>query len=236
MIGIDLRNTVAVVTGAAGGIGTAISRLLEKAGSRVMAVDMVQPSVGRWVRVDVGNFDEVGRCVQDILAEKKGIDFLINNAGMTRDGVVWNLTEKDWDDVLRVNLKGAFNFIHHTAPQFRARARGRIVNISSINGLRGKFGQANYAASKAGMIALTKSAARELAKSHVTVNAIAPGLIDTPLVQSMPEDLRRKAMDEILLGRAGRPDDVAHAVLFLCSDWAAHITGETIRVDGGQYL
>ncbi|HND78420.1 MAG TPA: SDR family NAD(P)-dependent oxidoreductase, partial [bacterium] len=186
MIGIDLSNKVAVLTGAAGGIGSVIAQKLEKAGAKVYAVDMIQPPHGLWKKTDVGSFDETGRCVEEILKEASRIDILINNAGITRDAVIWKMDESDWDDVMRINLKGAFNLIHHISPAMRYQNAGRIINITSINGMRGKFGQSNYAASKAGLIALTKSVARELARHQVTANAIAPGLIGTPMVEKMP--------------------------------------------------
>ncbi len=236
MIGIDLTGKVAVVTGAAGDIGAAIVRVLELAGASLFAVDITKPESGVWIQTDVGDFDAVGRCVNEIVTQAKTIDVLVNNAGISRDAVVWKMTESDWDEVLRVNLKGAFNFIHHVAPHFRRQNGGRIVNIASINGQRGKFGQSNYAASKAGLIALTKSVARELARHRVTVNAIAPGLIDTAMTRTMPKEALEQSMNDIALGHPGRPEDIAQTVLFLCSEWARHITGETIRVDGGQYM
>lgn len=236
MIGINLTGKVAVVTGAAGDLGTAMVKVLESAGARVFAVDLSKPEFGVWINTDVGDFNAVGRCVNEIVSQAKTIDVLVNNAGVSRDAVVWKMTESDWDDVLRVNLKGAFNFIHHVAPHFRQQNAGRIVNITSINGQRGKFGQSNYAASKAGLIALTKSVARELARHGVTVNAIAPGLIETAMTRTMPKEALQQSMNEIALGHPGRPEDIAHTVLFLCSEWARHITGETIRVDGGQYM
>ncbi len=236
MIGIDLSNKVAVLTGAAGGIGSVIAQKLEKAGAKVYAVDMIQPPHGLWKKTDVGSFDETGRCVEEILKEASRIDILINNAGITRDAVIWKMDESDWDDVMRINLKGAFNLIHHISPAMRYQNAGRIINITSINGMRGKFGQSNYAASKAGLIALTKSVARELARHQVTANAIAPGLIGTPMVEKMPPESLQQSVQEICLGHPGKPEDIAYAVLFLSSEWARHITGETLRVDGGQYM
>lgn len=238
MIGIDLNDRVALVTGASSGIGLAIARALASAGATVVGADVQESSEcpGRTIRVDVGRFEEVQSCVHDVLNHEKRIDILINNAGVFRDAPSWKMTEEDWDEVLRVNLKGAFNFIHHVAPHFRERQAGKIVNIASINGLRGKFGQANYAAAKAGLIGLTKTIARELARYNVNVNAVAPGLIATPLIRKLPADALDRAREEILLGRVGEPDDVAHVVVFLCSDLARHITGDVIKVDGGQSI
>lgn len=233
---IDFSGRVALITGAAGGIGTATAKLFAERGARVTVVDLTEPPVGRWWKADVRNFEEVKTCIDEILRAEKQIDFLINNAGIFRDTPSWKMTEEDWDAVLDVNLKGAFNFIRHLAPHFRERKTGKIVNVASINGLRGKFGQANYAASKAGLVGLTKTIARELARSNINVNAVAPGLIHTPLIAAMSEDARAAAMQEILLGRIGTPEDVAQVIAFLCSDMARHITGEVIKVDGGQYI
>lgn len=233
---IDFSGRVALITGAAGGIGTATAKLFAERGARVTVVDLMEPPVGRWWKADVRNFEEVKTCVSEILRAEKQIDFLVNNAGIFRDTPSWKMTEEDWDAVLDVNLKGAFNFIRHLAPHFRERKTGKIVNVASINGLRGKFGQANYAASKAGLVGLTKTIARELARSNINVNAVAPGLIHTPLIAAMSEDARAAAMQEILLGRIGTPEDVAQVIAFLCSDMARHITGEVIKVDGGQYI
>ncbi|MEK6575706.1 MAG: SDR family oxidoreductase, partial [Chloroflexota bacterium] len=169
--------------------------------------------------------------------EKFGrLDILVNNAGANRDGVVWKMTEAQWDEVLDTNLKGYFNYIRAVAPIFKEQASGKIINISSINGLRGKFGQSNYSAAKAGIIGLTKSVARELCKFNVHVNAVAPGLIETDMMKDAPQDVKDKALAEIVLGRLGAPEEVAHVVTFLCSDMARHITGEVIKVDGGQYI
>jgi NAD(P)-dependent dehydrogenase (short-subunit alcohol dehydrogenase family) len=165
-----------------------------------------------------------------------GIDVLVNSAGILRDRVIWKMTDDEWQEVIGVDLTGVFNCARAAAPLMRRNGGGTIVNISSINGLRGKFGQTNYAAAKAGVIGLTKSLARELARFDVTVNAVAPGMIDTPLLDAMPAEDRAEAAAEILLGRMGRVEDVAELVAFLCSDRARFITGEVIRVDGGQYI
>jgi 3-oxoacyl-[acyl-carrier protein] reductase len=164
------------------------------------------------------------------------LDILVCNAGITRDAVVWKMSEEAWDQVLDVNLKGCFTFCRAAAPVFRAQRSGRIVTISSINGLRGKVGQANYAASKAGMVALTKTLARELGPSGVTVNCVAPGLVATEMMASLPTEVLDRALKESALGRIAQPEDVAQVVAFLCSDRARHVTGEVIKVDGGQYI
>ncbi|MFQ5706603.1 MAG: SDR family oxidoreductase [bacterium] len=236
----SFENQVVIITGGSGGIGQTTARLFTEVGARVVCVDLQAPEDSiadcRYLEVDVANFKAVGECVANILAEEKSIDCLINNAGIARDATLWSMTEEQWDEVLRVNLKGAFNFMHHVAPHFRERNRGKIVNISSINGLRGKFGLANYSASKAGLIGLTKTVARELGRHNVNVNAVAPGYVLTPLTQKLPEKIIDGARAETVLDRLATPQDIAQVILFLCSELARHITGEVIKVDGGQYI
>jgi 3-oxoacyl-[acyl-carrier protein] reductase len=174
--------------------------------------------------------------VETVIKEFSGLDILVCNAGINRDAVSWKMTEEQWDEVIDTNLKGYFNYIRHAAGLFKSQNSGKIVCVTSINGLRGKFGQANYSASKAGIIGLVKSLARELGRSNVNVNAVAPGLIETEMMKQAPADVKEKALSEIVLGRLGTPEDVAHLVTFLCSDLARHITGEVIKVDGGQYI
>ncbi len=240
MIAIDLKDKVAVVTGAASGIGRATAEVFINAGATVVGLDRQTSekplSRGRYIEVNVTDTEAVGRSIQDILSKEGHIDFLVNNAGISKDAPVWKMTEAMWDAVIDVNLKGAFNCIHHVAPHFRERQTGKIVNVASINGMRGKFGLANYAASKAGLIGLTKAVATELARYHVNVNAVSPGLIATPLVMTMTPEAMAKSKSEILLGEPGQPEDVANVILFLCSDMAKHVTGEIIKVDGGQYI
>jgi NAD(P)-dependent dehydrogenase (short-subunit alcohol dehydrogenase family) len=240
MLKMDFTNQVVVITGGSGGIGLTTAKLFIESGAHAVCVDMQPPQESlancRYLKADVANFEEVQKCVANILAEEKSIACLINNAGISKDAPIWKMAETEWDAVLNVNLKGAFNFIHHLAPHFRARQRGKIVNVSSINGLRGKFGLANYAASKAGLIGLTKTVAKELGRYNVNVNAVAPGYILTPLTRNLPQQVLDQALAETVLGRLGQPEDVANTILFLCSDLAKHITGEVIKVDGGQYI
>jgi 3-oxoacyl-[acyl-carrier protein] reductase len=247
---MDLQGKVAIVTGGSMGIGHAIALDLAAHGADVAinyrkhadeanAVVAEIEKVGRRglaVQSDVASFADAQRMV-DTVREKFGrLDILVNNAGINRDGVVWKMTESQWDEVLDTNLKGYFNYIRAAAPVFKEQGAGKIVNITSINGLRGKFGQSNYSAAKAGIVGLTKAVARELGKFSVNVNAVAPGLIETDMMKEAPQDVKDKALAEIVLGRLGAPEEVAHTVTFLCSDYARHITGEVIKVDGGQYI
>ncbi len=247
---MDLQGKVAIVTGGSLGIGSAIALDLAAHGADVAlnyrkhadeanAIVAEIEKMGRCglaVQADVTSFADAQRMV-DTVREKFGrLDILVCNAGINRDAVVWKMSEAQWDEVLATNLKGYFNYIRAATPVFKDQASGKIVNITSINGLRGKFGQSNYSAAKAGIIGLTKAVARELGKFSVNVNAIAPGLIETDMMKDAPADVKDKALAEIVLGRLGAPAEVAHVVTFLCSEYARHITGEVIKVDGGQYI
>ncbi len=240
MIALDFKKQVVVITGGCGGIGQAVTRQFVEAGARVVSIDLAEPGSPqencRYLMADVSNFAEAENCIEDILASETGIDCLINNAGISQDATIWNMTEAQWDQVIDVNLKGAFNFAHHVAGHFRRQNRGKIVNVSSINGLRGKFGLANYSAAKAGLIGLTKTLALELGRYNVNVNAVAPGYVLTPLTKKLPEEIIAQARDETVFGRLATAEDVANTILFLASDLACHITGEVVKVDGGQYI
>lgn len=245
-----LTGKVAIVTGGTRGIGRAIAEDLAKNGADVAinyrssadeAVKFVQQleTMGRKglaVQADVASFADAQSMVDTVIKEFGRLDILINNAGMNRDGVVWKMDEDQWDDVIAVDLKGTFNYIRAVAPIFKEQQSGKIVNVTSINGIRGKFGQSNYTAAKGGVNALTKTVARELGRFSVNVNAVAPGLIETDMVKAAPEKVREMALAEIVLGRLGQPEEVASVVTFLCSEMSRHITGEIITVDGGQYL
>jgi len=247
-----LKDKNAIVTGGSQGIGTAISLELAKEGANICltyrkhekeALEVKDQilAMGRnavAVQCDIASFSEAENVVKTALETFGKIDILVNNAGMNWDGVSWKMTEEQWDRVIEVNLKGYFNFTRHTAPLLKDRKYGKIINITSINGLRGKFGQSNYSASKAGIIGFTKALAKELGAFNVNVNAVAPGLIETPmLTQSEARDkIVDMAMAEIVLKRVGTPEDLANVVVFLASDKARHITGEVIKVDGGQYI
>ncbi|EQB63327.1 MAG: hypothetical protein RBG1_1C00001G0906 [candidate division Zixibacteria bacterium RBG-1] len=245
---MELKNKRAVVTGGSAGIGQAIVLDLAKNGAEV-AFTYVGPenkeikrqveSLGRKclsLESDVSILSEAEKTVAQVVEKLGGIEILINNAGINWDEVVWKMTEEMWDKVLDTDLKGCFNYIRAVAPIFKEQNSGKIVNIASINGLRGKFGQANYAAAKAGIIGLTKTVAKELGKYNVNVNAIAPGLIETEMIQKLPEEIKKQALDETVFKRIGKPENVAHLVTFLCSEKAKHITGEVIKIDGGQYI
>ena len=245
-----LEGKRAIVTGGSMGIGASIAKVLARQGANVAInyrkhdtearqVEAEIESLGRKglaIKADVANFADAQRMVDEVKEKFGGLDILVNNAGINRDSVVWKMTEQQWDEVLDTNLKGYFNYIHAAVGIFREQKSGKIVNVTSINGLRGKFGQTNYSASKAGIIGLTKALARELGKSNVNVNAVAPGLIETEMMKDAPEGVKEAALAEIVLGRLGKPEEVAEVIAFLCSEAARHITGEVIRVDGGQYI
>jgi NAD(P)-dependent dehydrogenase (short-subunit alcohol dehydrogenase family) len=188
----------------------------------------------RFVPCDVGDRAAVGRLVEGVVGEAGRLDVLVHAAGIVRDAVLWKMTDTDWADVLRVNLDAAFWLLRAAAPRMRAGGGGSIVLVTSINGERGRFGQANYAAAKAGLIGLGRTAARELGRFGVRVNLVAPGWIETGMTAGLPDAAKSKAVEETALGRAGRPDDVAAAILFLVSDMSRHVTGQILRVDGGQ--
>jgi NAD(P)-dependent dehydrogenase (short-subunit alcohol dehydrogenase family) len=240
-IQIDFSGRTAWVTGGASGIGSAIVDALHQAGARVVSLDRSHAAPSRLehgkaiqVPLDVSDAAAVDAVVSRLVDDDGPPDILVNNAGITRDGVVWKLRDEDWSAVLDVNLTGVFRMTRACVPHMRRRRLGTIVNIASINGLRGRFGQANYAASKGGMIAFTRAVAREVGREGIRVNAVAPGFIETPLTAALPEAVRQQSLSEVVLGRLGVPADVAGAVVFLASPLASHITGQVIVVDGGQ--
>ncbi len=247
---LSLTGKVALVTGAGRGIGAEIARTLAREGCDVALLDVEAPGpvtevageiqeMGRETlvtRVDVRDFQATAEAVAWTVQELGGLHVVVSNAGITRDAVSWKLTEEAWDAVLEVNLKGCFNVVRAAIPVFRAQGWGRVVAISSINGLRGKFGQANYAASKAGLVGLAKTLARETGAFGVTVNVVAPGMVRTEMAADLPESILTAARTETVRDRLTEPREVAETVAFLCSEAAAGITGETVRVDGGQYI
>ncbi len=244
---MDLTGKTAVVTGGSQGIGAAIAITLAELGANIAIIDRKEADetlsdikkLGRKACMfiaDISNFKEAQLTVDAIVKEFGSVDILVNNAGINQDGVIWKMTEEQWDNVISVNLKGYFNYIRAVSPIFREQKSGKIINITSINGLRGKFGQSNYAASKAGIVGLTKTVAKELGKYNVNVNAVAPGLIETEMMKNADDVVREAAMGEIVLGRFGQAKDIANTVAFLASELSRHITGEVIKVDGGQYI
>ena len=247
-----LEGKNAIVTGGSQGIGTAASLMLAEEGANVCltyrshkqeAEEVAKQIEGMGrkalaVKCDISVFSEAEAVVKAAVEAFGRIDILVNNAGMNWDGVCWKMTEEQWDRVLEVNLKGYFNFTRHVAPLFKSQKYGRMINVTSINGMRGKFGQTNYSASKAGIIGFTKAVAKELGAFGVTVNAVAPGLIETAMLKESEarDKIVDMAMAEIVLKRVGQPEDLANVIAFLASDKARHVTGEVIKVDGGQYI
>jgi 3-oxoacyl-[acyl-carrier protein] reductase len=246
----ELADKIAVVTGGSQGIGTAICVELARQGCDVALTYVGEPgdadkavaaveAEGRRalpLLADARDSARTDEVFVEVTAELGAPDILVCNAGITRDATVWKMTDDAWGDVIDVNLTGYFNFARAAARIFRDRKGGRIVNVTSINGLRGKFGQANYTAAKGGVIALTKTLARELGHSGVTVNAVAPGMVATEMAEALPQKFRDAAIAETVLERLATPEDIANVIAFLCSDRARHVTGEVIKVDGGQYI
>ncbi len=240
---------VSIVTGASQGIGEAIARELGLAGSTVVLVDIqkekLEEVTGRFAAdgikalpfvADVTDGQQVEGVVESIKKDLGRIDHLINNAGITRDSLLLRMKEEDWDLVLRVNLKGAFNFCRSVVKHMVAARSGRIVSISSVVGLMGNGGQTNYAASKAGLIGFSKSLAREVAARGITVNCVAPGYIATAMTEKLSDEVKKAFLDNIPMKRFGLPEEIARTVKFLCSDEAAYITGQVINVNGGLYM
>ena len=245
-----LTGKIAVVTGASRGIGRAIALKLASEGAAVIvnyngseekALEVKQEIEAAGGRADICQCDvsDYGKCegfIAEIIKEYGQIDILVNNAGITRDGLLMKMSEEDFDAVINANLKGCFNTIKAVSRQMLKQRAGRIINITSVSGILGNAGQANYAASKAGIIGLTKTMARELASRGITVNAVAPGFVDTDMTQVLPDSVKEAATAQIPLGRFGKPEDIANMVAYLASEKAAYITGQIISVDGGMAI
>lgn len=245
-----LNGKVAVVTGASRGIGKEIALTLGKEGAFVVVnyngskeraedvVREIKENGGDAVAIgcDVSNFAQCETFINNVISEYKRVDILVNNAGITRDGLLMKMSEEDFNAVLDTNLKGAFHCMKFVSRQMLKQRSGRIISISSVSGVLGNAGQANYSASKAGIIGLTKSVARELASRGITVNAVAPGFIHTEMTEVLPEAVKEAAVSQIPLKKFGETKDIANAVLFLASDSGAYITGQVLHVDGGMAM
>jgi acetoacetyl-CoA reductase len=242
---------IALVTGGMGGLGTAICTRLAKLGHQVVTTHSPGNSrAGEWLAAmerekltfrafpcDVADYESAAQCVARIQREVGAVDILVNNAGITRDSTFKKMDKTGWDSVLRTNLDSVFNMTKQVCDSMAERGWGRIINISSVNGQKGQFGQANYAAAKAGMHGFTKSLALEVARTGVTVNTVSPGYLATKMVMAVPQDvLESKIIPQIPVGRLGQPDEVAALVAYLCSDEAAFVTGSNIAINGGQHM
>ena len=245
-----LEGKVALVTGAARGIGKAIALRFASEGADIAFTDLAIDDNGRateeeiralGVRVkgyasNAANFDEAHKTVEEVVKDFGGLDIPVNNAGITKDGLMLRMSEAQWDAVIAVNLKSAFNFVHACVPVMMRRRGGSIINMASVVGVHGNAGQANYAASKAGMIALAKSVAQEMGPKGIRANAIAPGFIETAMTEALPDSVREEWKKKIPLRRGGTPDDVADVAVFLASSLSSYVSGQVIQVDGGMNM
>ena len=243
----ELKNKVAIVTGASRGIGRSVAQEISKSGAHVVCVSRSEDDLLKISKklnnegfssssfvCDVSNSNDFKKLIDDTVSKFNQVDILVNNAGITKDNLIMRMSESDWNTVIDVNLKGVFNGIKAVSRQMMKQKYGRIINISSIVGLIGNPGQANYAASKAGVIGLGKAVSKELASRNITVNTIAPGYIETDMVEDIQETVKDNLFKQIPLGRIGKPSDIATAVLYLASDEAGYITGQTLTIDGGM--
>lgn len=245
-----LEGKVALVTGAARGIGKAIALRFASEGADIAFTDLAIDDNGRTTEEEIralgvrvkgyasnaANFDEAHKTVEEVVKDFGGLDILVNNAGITKDGLMLRMSEAQWDAVIAVNLKSAFNFVHACVPVMMRRRGGSIINMASVVGVHGNAGQANYAASKAGMIALAKSVAQEMGPKGIRANAIAPGFIETAMTEALPDSVREEWKKKIPLRRGGTPDDVADVAVFLASHLSSYVSGQVIQVDGGMNM
>ena len=245
----DLNNKVAIITGASQGIGRTIALVFAKTGANVICIARSESKIKELcleitgqggqaspIACDVGDGDAFANAIKSVTNEYGKLDILINNAGITRDALLMRMNDTQWDEVLNTNLKGAFYGMKSAIRPMMKNKYGRIINITSIVGLTGNPGQANYAASKAGLIGMTQSIAKEVGTRGITVNCIAPGWIDTEMTVDLSENSKKDLLDRIPIGKIGKPEDIAHAAVFLASDEASYITGQTITVDGGRVI
>ena len=245
----DLSGKVAIITGASQGIGRTMATIMSESGASIVCVARSKQKIeelsseienkgGRAIPIacDIGDGDAFSNTIKSVVDQFGKLDILINNAGITRDALLMRMNESQWDEVIQTNLKGAFFGMKAAIRPMMKNKFGRIINITSIVGLTGNPGQANYAASKAGLIGMTQSIAKEVGSRGITVNCIAPGWIDTEMTEELPEDSKRDLLDRIPIGKIGKPENIAHAAVFLASDEASYITGETITVDGGRVI
>ena len=245
-----LTGKTALITGAARGIGKAIALKFAEEGANIAFTDLKIDENGEETRKEIeakgvkcmayasnaANFEETAEVVNKIKEDFGSIDILVNNAGITKDGLMLRMTEQQWDAVIAVNLKSAFNFIHACTPIMMRQRKGSIINMASVVGVHGNAGQSNYAASKAGLIALAKSVAQEMGSRGIRVNAIAPGFIETAMTAALSEDVRKEWMKAIPLRRGGQPEDIANVATFLASDMSSYVSGQVIQVDGGMNM
>jgi len=246
---MELKGKIAVVTGSAGGIGATIAKEFAKRGASVVISDLDETggnqtvqdiksngSEALWIKANVSKSEDANNLVEKTLEKFDCLDILVNNAGITRDNLLMRMSEEEWDSVIAVNLKGTYNCIRAATKTFMKQRSGNIINIASVVGQMGNAGQANYSASKAGVIGLTKTVAKELATRNVRVNAIAPGFIDTAMTKKLSESAKESLLSLIPLKRLGQPEDVAKTAVFLASEESAYITGQIINVDGGMVM
>ena len=245
----DISGKIAIVTGASQGIGRKIAKVLSNSGAHVICIARTENKIidlveeirndngsADYISCDVSDSDAFSNSVDTVIKEHSKIDILINNAGITRDALLMRMTEDQWEKVINTNLKGAFYGMKSVIRSMMKNKFGRIINITSIVGITGNAGQANYAASKAGLIGMTQSIAKEVGSRGITVNCIAPGWIDTEMTDELPENSKSALLDRIPLGKIGKPEDIAYTALFLASNEANYITGQTITVDGGRII
>ncbi|MBQ8590968.1 MAG: 3-oxoacyl-[Firmicutes bacterium] len=245
-----LKNKVALITGGSRGIGKAIALAMAAQGADIAVIYSGNEQAAQETadeiramgcrseiyRCNVADFEEAAATVKAVMKEFGTVDILVNNAGITRDNLILMMKEQDFDEVINTNLKGAFNMIRHVSGTMLRKKTGRIINITSVSGMMGNAGQANYAAAKAGMIGLTKTTAKELASRGITCNAIAPGFVETDMAKKLGDEVLDNAKKAIPLARLGRPEDIANTAVFLATENASYITGEIIKVDGGLYI